>query len=141
MKSVKRHLSLICVVALVLAIMVPTVFAATTGYNYTYDFNLGSGGSKTYNGKTENALWYPGDGSGTWSIYVMGIQIQVCRLQNCTISDRLIPMLQLKQCRALTEVRAIANPLLGLMGRHIMQSSLRKQTRVFTERQICRSKQ
>ena len=47
MKSVKRHLSLICVVALVLAIMVPTVFAATTGYNYTYDFNLGSGGSKT----------------------------------------------------------------------------------------------
>ena len=32
MKSVKRHLSLICVVALVLAIMVPTVFAATTGY-------------------------------------------------------------------------------------------------------------
>lgn len=72
MKSVKRHLSLICVVALVLAIMVPTVFAATTGYNYTYDFNLGSGGSKTYNGKTENALWYPGDGSGTWSIYVNG---------------------------------------------------------------------
>ena len=39
MKSVKRHLSLICVVALVLAIMVPTVFAATTGYNYTYDLN------------------------------------------------------------------------------------------------------
>lgn len=36
------------------------------------DFNLGSGGSKTYNGKTENALWYPGDGSGTWSIYVNG---------------------------------------------------------------------
>ena len=40
MKSVKRHLSLICVVALVLAIMVPTVFAATTGYNYTYPVML-----------------------------------------------------------------------------------------------------
>jgi len=72
MKSVKRHLSLICVVALVLAIMVPTVFAATAGYDYTYNFNLGSGGSKTYNGKTENALWYPEDGAATWSIYVNG---------------------------------------------------------------------
>lgn len=58
MKSVKRHLSLFCVVALVLAIMVPTVFAATAGYNYTYNFNLGTGGSTTYNGKTEKDFWY-----------------------------------------------------------------------------------
>ncbi|HCX92837.1 MAG TPA: hypothetical protein DGZ34_09225 [Lachnospiraceae bacterium] len=70
MKSVKRHLSLICVVALVLAIMVPTVFAATTGYNYTYSFNLGSGGSKTYDGKDEKDFWYPSDEAATWSINV-----------------------------------------------------------------------
>ena len=70
MKSVKRHLSLICVVALVLAIMVPTVFAATAGYNYTYDFNLGSGGSTTYNGKSENHLWYPSKGAATWRVDV-----------------------------------------------------------------------
>lgn len=37
MKSVKRHLSLICVVALVLAIMVPTVFAASICYRAKYN--------------------------------------------------------------------------------------------------------
>ena len=70
MKSVKRHLSLFCVVALVLAIMVPTVFAATAGYNYTYNFNLGTGGSTTYNGKTEKDFWYPSDEAATWRVDV-----------------------------------------------------------------------
>lgn len=72
MKNIKRHLSLLCVVALALAVMVPTVFAATKSYDISYDFTLGSGDGSptTYDGKDAKDFWYPGNGSATWSIEV-----------------------------------------------------------------------
>lgn len=76
MKKMRRRLSLLCVVVLVLAITIPTVFAATTGYLYTYGFSMGTGGTKIYNGKSNGDLWYPTDvGAATWSVDVNGSSI------------------------------------------------------------------
>ena len=135
MKNIKRHLSLLCVVALALAVMVPTVFAATKSYDISYDFTLGSGDGSptTYDGKDAKDFWYPGNGSATWSIevssksetYVKSAKLYYIRSLS---SDVQVETLELE--------RPLMHPSLQLTGKHIMQLSLQQRTSEFTERQL-----
>ena len=66
----KRLMAITFAALMATSMMGSTVFAATAGYNYTYNFNLGTGGSTTYNGKTEKDFWYPSDEAATWRVDV-----------------------------------------------------------------------